>query len=365
MRKAVEEHLESRGYHIVRPPTEPAPITLESLVDGFLVHVLRLDSESYRRAFWRETYRNGHTIGHVPHTFGDFFHHNARTFEQKVSLLLTLSALFGAYTVATLLYRRLSLVLRRLRRPTYYARERERRQKLAAERRKIRKYRTLNPQPTFDAIRAALRVARNSPEDALRLGSLLEDLECFVDNSLRFDGQGRIVGRRGGIKRLLQREAPDLFGKYSTLMRYKAIAKRFRQACGAGEPVPLARLLPAFEANSLNSASATGSLPADQALASLSAGPTPAPGSTDSTLAPLSMTANAAEGLREDLARTRGIAREILGECEGTLISLEAALALRLDPNCIPVKGEGYARKPGRPHIPKRAVDWLFRRRVA
>ena len=323
MRKAIEEHLESRGCRVMRPSAEPEPLTLESLVDEFLVHVLRLDSECYRRAFWREAYRNGHTIGHVPRTFEGFFRRNARTFEQKVSLLLALSALFGAYMVATILYRRLSFVFRRLRRSTYYERERERRRKLAAERREIRKHRTLNPQPTFDAIRAALRVARRSPEDAIRLGSLLEDLECFVDNSLRFDADGRIVGRRGGIKRLFQREAPDLFERYSTIMRYKAMAKRFRQACGAGEPVPPAMLLPAPET--------TG-----------------------------------AEGVPQaGLVNSRGVAREILGECEGTLISLEAALALRLDPDCIPAKGEGYVRKPDRPRIPKRVVGWLFRRRVA
>ena len=323
MRKAVEEYLKDCGRRVERPPEEPAPLTLGGLVDGFLVHVLRLDPESYRRAFWREAYRNGHTIGHVPRTFEGFFRRNARTFEQKVSLLLALSALFGAYMVATILYRRLSFVFRRLRRSTYYERERERRRKLAAERREIRKHRTLNPQPTFDAIRAALRVARRSPEDAIRLGSLLEDLECFVDNSLRFDADGRIVGRRGGIKRLFQREAPDLFERYSTIMRYKAMAKRFRQACGAGEPVPPAMLLPAPET--------TG-----------------------------------AEGVPQaGLVNSRGVAREILGECEGTLISLAAALALRLDPDCIPAKGEGYVRKPDRPRIPKRVVGWLFRRRVA
>ena len=173
MRKAVEEYLEERGYRVVRQPAEPAPCTFETLVDGFLVHVLRLDSESYRRAFWREAYRNGHTIGHVPRTFESFFRRNARTFEEKVSLLLGVAALFGVYTVATLLYRRLSLLVRRLRRPTYYERERERRQKLAIARREVRRHRTLNPQPTFDAIRAALRVARTSPEAAIRLGSLL------------------------------------------------------------------------------------------------------------------------------------------------------------------------------------------------
>ena len=345
MRKAVEEHLESRGCRVVRPPAELAPPTFESLVDGFLVHVLRLDPESYRRAFWREAYRNGHTIGHVPRTFEGFFRRNARTFEQQVSLLLTVAALFGTYTVATLLYRRLSLVVRRLRRPTYYERERERRQKLAAERREIRKHCTLNPRPTFDAIRAALRVARNSPEDALRLGSLLEDLECFVDNTLRFDGQGRIVGRKGGIKRLLEREAPDLFEKYSTIMRYKAMAKRFRQACGTGEPVPPAMLLPAHEAADATPDSA------------------PVSKTTDTATAPVP--ADAASGTRIGLVCAREAAREILGECQGTLISLEAALALRLDPDCIPAHGEAYARKPGLPRIPKRVVSWLLRRRVA
>ena len=321
MRKAVEEYLKGRGCCVERPPEEPAPLTLGGLVDGFLVHVLRLDSESYRRAFWREAYRNGHTIGHVPRTFEAFFRRNAHTFEQRVSLFLAVTALFGVYTVLTLLVMRLSLFIRRLRRPTYYERERERRRKLADARREIRKHHTLNPQPTFDAIRAALRVARSSPEAALRLGSLLEDLECFVDNTLLFDGQGRIVGRKGGIKRLLQREAPDLFEKYSTIMRYKATAKRFRQACGTGEPVPPAMLLPAQEAA-------------------------------------------VADDLQAGLARAREAAREILGECEGTVISLEAALALRLDPDCIPASGE-YVRTPGRPRVPKRVVGWLARRRVA
>ena len=336
MRKAVEEYLEDRGCRVVRQPSEPAPVTFEALVDGFLVHVLRLDSESYRRAFWREAYRNGHTIGHVPRTFGAFFRRNARTLEDQVSFLLAMAALFGAYTVATLLYRRLSLLVRRLRRPAYYARERERRRKLAEARREVRKHHTLNPQPTFDAIRAALRTARSSPESAIRLGSLLEDLECFVDNTLIHDSQGQIVGRRGGIKRLLQREAPDLFARYSTIMRYKATAKRFRQACGTGEPVPPAMLLPAPEAT------APGPVPATA----------PAPnGPTDE--------------LRAKLAAPREVARMRLEECEGTLISLEAALALRLDPDCIPATGEEYVRKPGCPRIPRKVISWLVRRQVA
>ena len=349
MRKAVEEYLEDSGCRIVRQPAEPAPCTFETLVDGFLMHVLRLDSESYRRAFWREVYRNGHTLGHVPRTFGAFFRRNARTFEEKVSLLLTVAALFGTYTVATLLYRRLSLLVRRLRRPTYYERERERRQKLAIARREVRRHHTLNPQPTFDAIRAAIRTARSSPEAAIRLGSLLEDLECFVDNTLIHDAQGQIVGRRGGIKRLLQREAPDLFAKYSTIMRYKAMAKRFRQACGSGEPVPPATLLPAQETAGPDPAS------------------TPAPEATDSTAVPVTVPAPnvLSDEIQTKLAASREVARTILEECEGTLISLEAALALRLDPDCIPATGEEYVRKPGCPRIPQKVISWLVRHQVA
>ena len=346
----------------MRPPAEPAPPTLENLVDGFLVHVLRLDSEGYRRAFWYEAYRNGHTIGHVPRTFGAFFRRNARTFEEKASLLLALAALFGVYSLATLLYRRLSLAVRRLRRPAYYERERERRRKLAEARREIRRHKTLNPKPTFDAIRAAIRSARGSPEDALRLGSLLEDLECFVDNTLVHDAQGQVVGRRGGIKRLFQREAPDLFAKYSTIMRYKAMAKRFRQACGSGEPVPPAALLPAAEA--ADSDSATKPARVDQTPTTVTgsdgASPVPVPAP-----APPPLPADAAAGLQMDLARARETAREILAECEGTLISLEAALALRLDPDCIPANGEQYVQKPGRPRIPRKVIGWLVRRRVA
>ena len=370
MRKAVEEYLEDRGCRVVRQPTEPAPCTFETLVDGFLVHVLRLDSESYRRAFWSEAYRNGHTIGHVPRTFESFFRRNARTFEEKVSLLLAVAALFGVYTVATLLYRRLSLIVKRLRRPTYYERERERRQKLAIARREVRRHRTLNPQPTFDAIRAALRVARTSPEAAIRLGSLLEDLECFVDNTLIHDAQGQIVGRRGGIKRLLQREAPDLFAKYSTIMRYKATAKRFRQACGSGEPVPPATLLPAQVAARPEPAPTS-----ELETTDLSRTPTPVPvnhpehvpEATGPAAGPTTVPAptGLSDEMQAKLVVPREVARTILEECEGTLISLEAALALRLDPDCIPATGEKYVRKPDSPRIPRKVISWLVRHQVA
>ena len=378
MRKEVEKHLGDRGRRLQKPPRGPAPCDFNSLVDGFLVHVLDLDTEAYRRAFWREAYRNGHTIGHVPRTFTGFMRRNAHSPEAKLSLLLGVCALFGAYAGLQVIRNRLSHLVRRLRRPTYYERERARRRELAAERRKVRARHTLNPRPDYGAIRAALRAAHASPEGALRCGSLMMDLACFADASLRFDGNGRIAGRRGGVKRLLQREAPDLFGKYPTLMRHKATAQRFRQACGADDPVPADALLPA---------------PGD-AAARDKEGDTASPqrsGHRDITVrTEIGETSCAQREGRDITVRDgwatgpqRDIAREILGECEGTIISLEAALALRLDPDCIPLAGtEGgkgmragagggpVARKTcegrwGRGRVLRRAVGWLWRRRVA
>ena len=100
----------------------------------------------------------------------------------------------------------------------------------------------------MDAIRDALARAHESVEDMVRLGSLMEDLECHVDNSPYFREDGSFAGRRGGIRRLLQEEAPDLYARYKTLMKYKALSKRFRQAVGVGDPIPASSVLPSAEA---------------------------------------------------------------------------------------------------------------------
>ena len=69
--------------------------------------------------------------------------------------------------------------------------------------------------------------------------------------------------------------------------------------------------------------------------------------------------------MQAKLVVPREVARTILEECEGTLISLEAALALRLDPDCIPATGEKYVRNPDSPRIPRKVISWLARRQVA
>ena len=109
------------------------------------------------------------------------------------------------------------------------------------------------------------------------------------------------------------------------------------------ELVPTAMLLPASEVETPSSA------PVPAAPVPM---PTPSPADT-------------ADRRQEGLVRASGVAREILAECEGTLILLEAVLALRLDPDCIPANGEKYVRTPSRPRIPRKIIGWLARRRVA
>ena len=135
--------------------------------------------------------------------------------------------------------------LRIVRRPFYYARETERRRRLAAERRKIRRRRTTTPMPTPEDVMAAWNARKESREAMVRLGGMLQDLECYVDNCLRFDGCGNVVGRNGGIRGWIRENAPELFPKYKTLMRYKAMAARLRQATDTEDPTPTSALLDA------------------------------------------------------------------------------------------------------------------------
>ena len=133
--------------------------------------------------------------------------------------------------------------LRAVRRPFYYARETARRRALAAERRKITQRTTLAPEPTPADVLAAWERRKDSKEDMIRLGGMLHDLECYVDNALRFDANGDVVGRNGGIRGWLKENLPELFPKYKTLMRYKAMAIRLRQATGTKDPTPTSALL--------------------------------------------------------------------------------------------------------------------------
>ena len=137
---------------------------------------------------------------------------------------------------------------RRACRARYYVRDNARRRALAAERRRITHRTTANPCPTPEDLRAAFAVRGTSHEARIRLGSLLEDLECYVDNCLRFGPDGEILGRNGGVRGWLREHAPELSDHYKTLMRHKALARRLRQAAAVHDPVPADTLLPTDEA---------------------------------------------------------------------------------------------------------------------
>ena len=149
----------------------------------------------------------------------------------------------GASFLRKELTRRIDRAKHEIVRPHYYAKEKVRRQELAQERRRIRMRMTLNRCPTRDEILDAWVKVKESNEALLRFGSLMEDMECYVDNSLRRTEDGVIVGRRPGIKGWLQMEIPALYLKYTTVMAYKAAAKRMRQVLDISDPLPLSAVL--------------------------------------------------------------------------------------------------------------------------
>ena len=159
-----------------------------------------------------------------------------RPFHPALALpcMLLTDAWTGLAAMRRLLTWRIDRAKHEAKRPAYYAQERARRQALAAERRKV---------PTRLEILDAWTKVKDSPEALLRFGSLMEDLECYVDNSLRRTEDGVIIGRRPGIKGWLQLEIPALYLKYKTVMAYKAAAKRMRQVLDIRDPLPLSAAL--------------------------------------------------------------------------------------------------------------------------
>ena len=133
--------------------------------------------------------------------------------------------------------------LRRVRRPFYYAQEVERRRSLAIERRKIRRRRTTAPMPTPEVLLKAWNERKSSRKAMIILGGMMHDLECYVDNCLRFDESGNVIGRNGGIRGWIADNVPELLPKYKALMRYKALAVRIRQATETKDPKPTSKLL--------------------------------------------------------------------------------------------------------------------------
>ena len=118
--------------------------------------------------------------------------------------------------------------------------------RLRNERRKLCARSTIAVRPTATDIRVAWAFARESHARMLHLGGLLHDLECFLQNELKvlwIKRKPKIVGRSEGIRGWLRQNCPELIGKYKTLMRYKALARRLRQAAEVADPVPTSAIL--------------------------------------------------------------------------------------------------------------------------
>ena len=161
----------------------------------------------------------------------------------------------------------------------------------------------------------------------IRFGSLIEDLECYVDNTPCFK-DGQLIGRRGGIRRHLEREIPELYARYKTVMRYKALSKRFRQAVGVSDPVPAASLLP--EENSRERSREDENSLRNEFLGNYGEG-----------MEKVNRRENVEkqkekESVRGEFGAKKIMVKEILGACEGSVVSLAAQLEIRINPNYTP-----------------------------
>ena len=327
MDKQIRRHLERRGIRLAHGRQTEGLFGTDGSMAAFLrwfhEDVMMFDSMEYRRQFWREAYRRGRTIGRMPRTAVEFTDPRRHPYNEWLARLLFLMLAMGVSAVTWWLVRMVDAHVRRLRRPTYYEVERERRLRLGEERRRVRRRRTTSPCPTPDMLRAAFAQARVSSASMIRFGSMMEDLECYVDNSVVWNEvEGRIVGRRGGIRQWLRENVPDLSGRYKTIMKYKALAKRFRQAVGVADPISASAVLPPepLEANRETEKLAGREYCTERIRE----------GHENFINANLRHVERSA---RKETRRGRtpeDVARTLLAACEGTVTSLSAQLALMI-----------------------------------
>ena len=90
---------------------------------------------------------------------------------------------------------------------------------MAAELRRIARRTTTNLCPSNEALLEAWRHVRDSKEALVHFGNMMQNLECYVDNSLRFDQAGRIVGHNAGVKGWLAENAPEIAAHYTSATR--------------------------------------------------------------------------------------------------------------------------------------------------
>ena len=192
--------------------------------------------------------------------------------------------------------------------------------------------------------------ARASTAGMIRFGSMLEDLECYVDNSVVWsEEEGRIVGRRGGIRQWLRENAPDLSERYKTVMKYKALAKKFRQAVGVSDPVPAAAVLPSNPPEESENGEGDirehcseqdrkGQVRTIKTQEKQECGHRGSQGvSRQGILHVSSRVSEEVARTPEEVARTLDeVVRTLLAACEGTVASLAAQLALMVSADFVP-----------------------------
>ena len=179
------------------------------------------------------------------------------------SAILALPPLVALAFLRRAISRRIAALRNKAARPAHYEAEKARRRAMAEERRRVRRRATTSPCPAREALLEAWRHVRDSKESLVRFGSMMQDLECYVDNSLRMDECGRIVGRNAGIKGWLGENLPELAEHYSMVMRYKAAAKKLRQVVGLADPTPVAAVLAGDDGRRKGEAVRTGTPPVE------------------------------------------------------------------------------------------------------
>lgn len=118
--------------------------------------------------------------------------------------------------------------------------------RLPLERRKCLRRSTLAECPTPADIRTAWHFRNTSNAASVRLGGMLLDLECYVDNSLITivcRNRLKIVGRHGGLRAWIREHCPELSPHYKTLQRIKGNAKILRQRLDVMDPIPVSMLM--------------------------------------------------------------------------------------------------------------------------
>ncbi len=130
------------------------------------------------------------------------------------------------------------------------------------------------------------------------------------------------MGRRGGIRQWLRENAPDLSERYKTVMKYKALARRFRQAVGVSDPVPASAVLPPRKEEDAGARKGEGVRTrrgGDKVKDVREHSSERSRGGSEGYCAK--------EGeLEKAMAGARERAGELLGRCEGTVASLVAQL---------------------------------------